>query len=425
MLKYIAIVLLCCNLVHAEEGQFKKDFETERFEEAYEAIDSKDIERVRRLFSAEPKAILRTVYDLSIRWALNTDYYDFISFEFNWDKIVKLINQEYPDFHEKLFLQEERFLIAQSLIDYPYKEYLGEFPDLFTNIKDFPKRLSWIQEIRSLRFLRRNQNKDGSWGTRNKVYCTSVAMLTFMYTGETHFSKKYGESFKLGMKYLLKSQPSKNGIDLYMWCLAEGFSFTAMTILEKRIAEVLPMFEKNLLKIDEFESAPIKFFQQNLAVRALYYSGDENFGFESYREELVKLTKDYPEKLLISAVTYQLNIKYNTDGLSKNFDKSYLDANLNGWDDLIFMWGMGRRGRGYKNFRDTWKEKSKALKSRERIYEFSKKFTDFENRLLSLSFPTLIEFSTIYSRHFRMHYRVPTHDKQKEALNEEGLDLID
>ena len=161
-----------------------------------------------------------------------------------------------------------------------------------------------------------------------------------------------------------------------------------------------------------------------MAIHSLYGSGNEIFDFDSYQDEVVILAKYYPDNLLISAVTHQLNIDYEIEEISKVFDGQYLDANLNAWDDLMFMWGMGGRGRDYKSFIGSWQTKSIAMKSEKRVYEFSKRFTDAENSLMSLCFPDLIEASTIYNRYFRIS-RAQRYYKKTQRLNEEGLDLID
>ncbi|HQA38565.1 MAG TPA: terpene cyclase/mutase family protein [Kiritimatiellia bacterium] len=66
--------------------------------------------------------------------------------------------------------------------------------------------------MRALRWLKRQQQADGSW-PRNKVAMTGLAVLTFLAHGEQPgASPEFGETVQRGIEYLLRVQNAKTGI---------------------------------------------------------------------------------------------------------------------------------------------------------------------------------------------------------------------
>ncbi len=66
--------------------------------------------------------------------------------------------------------------------------------------------------MRALRWLKRQQQADGSW-PRNKVAMTGLAVLTFLAHGEhPGASPEFGETVQRGIEYLLRVQNAKTGI---------------------------------------------------------------------------------------------------------------------------------------------------------------------------------------------------------------------
>ncbi len=61
--------------------------------------------------------------------------------------------------------------------------------------------------IRALRWLKTQQNADGSWGP-NKTAMTSLVLLSYLAHGEKPDSKEFGDNVLRGIEYLLKSQPA-------------------------------------------------------------------------------------------------------------------------------------------------------------------------------------------------------------------------
>lgn len=93
--------------------------------------------------------------------------------------------------------------------------------------------------ILELDYLKKKQNKDGSFGSREKEVLTSLALLTFLSNGETPTSKKYGMSVKKAMQYLcelskkIKGEDKLSVADLYvLWAVSESYAMTGVSLLE-------------------------------------------------------------------------------------------------------------------------------------------------------------------------------------------------
>ena len=64
---------------------------------------------------------------------------------------------------------------------------------------------------RSLRWLRENQNADGSWGDANKSAMTGLALLCFLGYGELPESKEYGYTINHAVEWLLENGTKSEG----------------------------------------------------------------------------------------------------------------------------------------------------------------------------------------------------------------------
>ena len=64
--------------------------------------------------------------------------------------------------------------------------------------------------LRALEWLKRNQNADGSWDTKNHSAMTGLGLLTFLAHGETPSSEAYGPTVEKAIRFLVDTQ-EKNG----------------------------------------------------------------------------------------------------------------------------------------------------------------------------------------------------------------------
>ena len=96
--------------------------------------------------------------------------------------------------------------------------------------------------LRALRWLKKNQNEDGSWsGQKNeRVAFTGFALLAYLAHGETPASKEFGKTVEKAINYLLNSQqgeifgpniPYRHQIATY--ALAEAYTMTKIPKLKE------------------------------------------------------------------------------------------------------------------------------------------------------------------------------------------------
>jgi hypothetical protein len=65
--------------------------------------------------------------------------------------------------------------------------------------------------VRTLRWLKKNQHQDGSWGDHHKVGMTGLALLAYLGHCETPVSQEFGASCTDGIVYLLNLGMKNNG----------------------------------------------------------------------------------------------------------------------------------------------------------------------------------------------------------------------
>jgi hypothetical protein len=65
--------------------------------------------------------------------------------------------------------------------------------------------------LKALRWLKANQNANGSWSSNNQVAMTGLALLAFLAHGETHQSKEFGDTVLRAMNWLADQAEKGNG----------------------------------------------------------------------------------------------------------------------------------------------------------------------------------------------------------------------
>ncbi|GEM_PF-5462547 len=171
-----------------------------------------------------------------------------------------------------------------------------------------------VFRVRSLDYLKQNQNDDGSWGqdSEHHVGLTSICTFAFLAYGETPSSQFYGTTVLKGLKRLLaygeerakaKSPDSLWGAcenSLLLWTLSESYAMTripmieksANALLEKLVADQAHLGFYNNKTENDLIVASLTF----LGIKALFISTDDETGMKLEKfiyEGLDSLTKDY------------------------------------------------------------------------------------------------------------------------------------
>ncbi len=89
----------------------------------------------------------------------------------------------------------------------------------------------------ALRWLKKNQNTDGTWG-KTKPAITSLALLTYLAHGETPASEEFGATVELAIRWLLENQAEDGrfsgsdnheySLPIAAYALSETFSMTSI-----------------------------------------------------------------------------------------------------------------------------------------------------------------------------------------------------
>ena len=338
--------------------------------------------------------------------------------EKQWDKMNKGLLKLYPDFHDKAELQIKRLLIYEIIqaesID--LEKSLKKWPDLLTHFPRIFEVVDYKIQPEALRYLIQNQNKDGSWGDHNKIHCTSIALLSYLFCGETPNSKMYGKSIEKAVSFLIKPnlEINKKSIQLYFWALCEFYNLTDNKEVLKKIAATFPKFNRSVTK--DFQKEPRKFFIQNQAIHAYQKTPIENDYAVKFLDDIDALKDD--DSLALNTVKRQWQRKYQT---SPVFHKNLLTAVKNNNAHFIDELLVGRYLflEANKKLRNQLFTKILNYLSGNNKYKLEADFSRKEQTILQKVYPFFVlEFA------FPMSY-TPNSKAVFPEDKLEGLDLVE
>lgn len=112
--------------------------------------------------------------------------------------------------------------------------------------------------LSALRWLKKNQKNDGSWGKKKPVAMTGLAVLAYLGRCETPLSEEFGDSVQNGIVYLVNNnlkQKGKSTSDLMdrhwvyehaiaMYALSEAYTFCSQLKIEDTVPGLRDAVEK-------------------------------------------------------------------------------------------------------------------------------------------------------------------------------------
>jgi hypothetical protein len=421
MLKMKFILMFVSLFSYAENNNF--------LYESYQAEYGDDFSRIekqcRQFFAAEPKEVFKSIEAVyTVLSANNCDFVEVLPL-FGSEEESASFKEEllrvYPDFHKSLLVQEERCVMLAILMNYPHEKLLEKYPDLYINFSEFPERLKELTENKALRKMRLTQNKDGSWGNKEKIYCTSLGLLSCLAMGETTTSRAYGPMVLKALKLILKSKPAKNDINIYMWALAESYAMTGIPEIEQKIIKTQPLFEENMILVREHESDPHRFFLQTSVLKSLYSAGiDNEETVKFYANQLKSLPVEPIESAVLLAAfqSFSLDCEVATDFLKKALEELKSEE-TSMWDDYINISVCFKNGgQPWKLARKVWDKKQKALLKQQASYEVERKFDFQEEQFLNKIFPSFLGFSCYQKRRWLPSAKPGRNSIEGQSYNE-------
>jgi hypothetical protein len=149
--------------------------------------------------------------------------------------------------------------------------------------------------MRALRWLKKNQNSDGSWN-KTKPAATSMALLAYLAHGETPSSEEFGETVEKAIRWLVDNQDSGGrfkGRDnhdysqpIAAYALAEAYGITRVPMLKEVAEKAVDVvvrgqnpsggFNYNLKPSQRNDTSYMGWCAQ--ALKAAYMAGLENDG---------------------------------------------------------------------------------------------------------------------------------------------------
>jgi hypothetical protein len=161
--------------------------------------------------------------------------------------------------------------------------------------------------IRALRWLKQNQNADGSWGP-NKTAMTGLGLLTFLAHGETTSSEEFGGTVEKAIKHLVSrqdqsgrfcktdTQPGPYAHGMAAYAISEAYGLTRIPalkpVMEKAIQVILDGQQSKGGWNYEYDRGPRRDTSvagwQIQALKAAYLAGAENEGIKDAMDKSIE-----------------------------------------------------------------------------------------------------------------------------------------
>ena len=432
MIKFLITLMLCCFCLNGqdEDGPFSEKGLRDIVGKDFESINK----RAMKFFSN--KGLPQTFKEIN-------EYYDnlrecchvkptfLLGTHEEWTEFTTALLKLYPDFHQKPALKVIRLIMSEEIKHhFELEKDLKTWPDLLSNFKALPERVEEKLEMPAFRFLRLQQNKDGSWGEKEKLYCSSIALQAFLAHRETPISKRYGQTITKAIRYLINQVKvvKDKDVDILVWTLSEFYAMTGITIVETELLKLIPKIK--VITNKKAPRDPKRFFFQSLALKSCYASGVESEKlFKNFRQQLDEFKDSKSLPLIAAQLLWGMDLKIYEDVFKKiliklkNQDNSLLDELIN-WQ---FLWYSRRLQIGNIEINKEYRARLTQIIKIETKLKLDKRYSAKEAKLLEVVFPALIYGYVYPIRSLPTSRRINsvTPKSPNDRENEEGLDLVD
>ena len=411
-INFVIIFFISTEMLSAQINNVReKDFINIFGEEEFRTLD----QRARNVFDGKGFIeVQKALYKAHTKFKNDLDEIgpiaDFlIAEDEEWQVSKKFILKLYPDFFKKTELKIDRFLVAQFIKEYfELEKDLKKWPDLLTNMEKFKERLAIKTQFASLAYLRENQNKDGSYGEKNKIYCTSFALLTFLSHGETTTSFLYSENIKKAINFL-NTQAQKSEIDdmhILLWAVSEYYAMTGIASSEKSMNTLYPAFIKDFSW--EVDKDPKRFFLNNLILKSCYVAGGKSPFFNNLKKRFSSLKKNGSPYIAASKALWNFgSVRVNAE-LKQKGEQSL--------EEVLMVYQLQEKAtNNHQAFKQIERE---YFADKLKIKLDQEKFSKNEQKLLNTIFPSFI-YCYLYPKY------LPSSKKLEPDKISEDLNLVD
>ena len=260
--------------------------------------------------------------------------------------------------------------------------------------------------MRALRWLKRNQNADGSW-PKTQAAMTGFALLTFLAHGETPASEEFGETVQKAIQWLVDHQDAGGGWprryehEIATYAMCEAYALTKVPMLKEAAEKAIDILVKGqnakggwrytLTPMDESDCTVMGWCAQ--AVKSAKMAGLENSGLdETLKRAIEGFRGNYAENDTKGGFGYTGPAMSGLTGagvlcmqlLGKSNSKE-VQKGLNFLDEATFNWDVGAAGNTFnKNYYWYYITQAKFHAGGERWTKWDKIFA-----------PTLVKHQTI------------------------------
>ena len=273
----------------------------------------------------------------------------------------------------------------------------------------------------SIKFLLATQNKDGSWGDKNKIYCSSIALLNFLAHGETHASDQFGKTIAGAMRFLCQEHKLESkDLPIYFFAISQCYLVTGIREFEEKQNILLPILVKSLTW--DYQTNPHRFFIQSFALQTAYTNGMESRFLDTYSAKLSQIKSN--NLAVIASQTFFKNRSERHKEFKEIILKKLMTKQKSPFDDWILA-RIAHANCFYSYPRIMDNKLKSYLSFMDKYAEPDDRFSLREKEILQIVLPYLTERLCCPTHWLPTFKDVYSKNEKAEVKDLKGLDLIE